>query len=167
MLLASALPVLGLWSRWRDFLVGAGRREDEGGAHMAHLADVAIGRADPTDAADLLHHGGHWTQVNRCVEPDARPGFQPRGPDGLPDVFPDGLPASSGVPEGPARVGWLLRFQVVTLVVAAILCGLATVALLALSWSFFALGARLAPCGVRIPLFSFIHVIAIPVAGTV
>jgi len=108
------------------------------------MTDMATDRANQVDLAD---HGGHENRVNRCDDPGARPSSPPCGPVVLP-----ASPGVSDASEVPTCVGWLLRFQVVTLVVAAILCGLATVALLVLSWSFFALSALLAPNGLCIHL---------------
>ena len=143
------------------------------------MADVAIGRAERADPAetwetpevhgahrarDRHDHEGNGTRGACCVDGDPRRSSPLDGHRASPATLPAGLPVLPDDPDGLARVGWLLRFQVVTLVMAAILCGLATAALLALSWSFFAQGALLAPCGVCI---SCIHVIALPVAGTV
>ena len=66
-------------------------------------------------------------------------------PLSLPHAHPSGDATTPVVPDVPATVRWLLRFQLVTLMAAAILCGLATMALLALSWSLFAATVLLAP----------------------
>jgi len=121
---------------------------------MAHLLDVASGRVDPTDAADAadpLHPLGHWTHDYRCVDPDARSGSLPCSLPCEPRVLPEFLPVAS-VCLAPTDLSPLAvpstsfvsaasclrreRFQLVSLLLASLACGLLTILLLALSVPF-------------------------------